>query len=161
MIGSCAKTQRYKYFYSIQTQGIKIQRYKKSWIMLENTKKILQIQTVEQWLRKKWNVLTFGDVNRFWSSSRKLKSSRQIDAERPLRPRFWDKWCKILHSRPLLALNFIIETSFFCNIFLIFSAIVQDKRPFFTTFDYIVAVIQALQFVDYKDVLRFCFFNAI
>jgi len=28
-IGSCAKTQRYKYFYSIQTQGIKIQRYKK------------------------------------------------------------------------------------------------------------------------------------
>jgi hypothetical protein len=29
-IGSCAKTQRYKYFYSIQTQGIKIQRYKKS-----------------------------------------------------------------------------------------------------------------------------------
>ena len=42
-----------------------------------------------------------------------------------------------------------------------FSAIVQDKRPFFTTFDYIVAVIQALQFVDYKDVLRFYFFNAI
>ena len=33
--------------------------------------------------------------------------------------------------------------------------------PFFTTFDYIVAVIQALQFVDYKDVLRFYFFNAI
>jgi hypothetical protein len=31
----------------------------------------------------------------------------------------------------------------------------------FTTFDYIVAVIQALQFVDYKDVLRFYFFNAI
>ena len=57
-LGSCAKTQRYKYFYSIQTQGIKIQRYKKSWIMLENTKKILQIQTVEQWHRKKWNVLT-------------------------------------------------------------------------------------------------------
>jgi hypothetical protein len=70
------------YLYSIQTQGIKIQRYKKSWIMIENTKKILQIQTVEQWLRKKWNVLTFGDVNRFWSSSRKLKSSRQIDVER-------------------------------------------------------------------------------
>jgi hypothetical protein len=75
--------------------------------------------------------------------------------------KLWDKWCKILHSRPLLALNFIIETSFFCAIFLIFSAIVQDKRPFFTTFDYIVAVIQALQFVDYKDVLRFYFFNAI
>jgi hypothetical protein len=75
--------------------------------------------------------------------------------------KLWDKWCKILHSRPLLALNFIIETSFFCTIFLIFSAIVQDKRPFFTTFDYIVAVIQALQFVDYKDVLRFYFFNAI
>jgi len=35
-IGSCAKTQRYKYFYGIQTQGIKM-RYKKSWIMLENT----------------------------------------------------------------------------------------------------------------------------
>ena len=36
------------------------------------------------------------------------------------------------------------------------------RRPFFTTgtFDYIVAVIQALQFVDYKDVLRFYFFNA-
>jgi hypothetical protein len=75
--------------------------------------------------------------------------------------KLWDKWCQILHSRPLLALNFIIETSFFCAIFLIFSAIVQDKRPFFTTFDYIVAVIQALQFVDYKDVLRFYFFNAI
>jgi hypothetical protein len=88
----------------------------------------------------------------------------------PLRPgvlgllkatqKLWDKWCKILHSRPLLALNFIIETSFFCTIFLIFSAIVQDKRPFFTTFDYIVAVIQALQFVDYKDVFRFYFLNA-
>jgi hypothetical protein len=51
--------------------------------------------------------------------------------------KLWDKWCKILHSRSLLALNFIIETSFFCTIFLIFSAIVQDKRPFFTTFDYI------------------------
>jgi hypothetical protein len=36
-----------------------------------------------------------------------------------------------------------------------------DKRPFFTTFDYIVAVIQALQFVDYKDVLRLYFLNAI
>ena len=58
MIGNCSKTQRYKYFYSIQTQGIKIQRYNKSWIMLENTKKILQIQTVEQWHRKKLNVLT-------------------------------------------------------------------------------------------------------
>jgi hypothetical protein len=58
--------------------------------------------------------------------------------------KLWDKWCKIPHSRPLLALNFIIETSFFCTIFLIFSAIVQDYRPFFTTFDYIVAVIQAL-----------------
>jgi hypothetical protein len=79
------------------------------------------------------------DVNRFWSSWRKLKSSRQIDADSPLRPgvaqgsqKLWSKWCKILHSRPLLTLNFIIETSFFCTIFLIFSAIVQDKRPFFT-----------------------------
>jgi hypothetical protein len=35
------------------------------------------------------------------------------------------------------------------------------ERPFFITFDYIVAVIQTLQFVDYKDVLRFYFFNAI
>jgi hypothetical protein len=99
-----------------------------------------------------------------------LKSSRQIDTNGtslrraeldPLRPGVWDKWCKILHSRPLLALNFIIETSFFGTIFLIFSAIVQDKRPFFTTFDYIVTVVQALQFVDYTDVLRFYFFNAI
>jgi hypothetical protein len=101
-----------------------------------------------------------------------LKSSRQINADstavrrtelarRPLWLGVWDKWCKILHSRPLLALNFIIETSFDCTVFLIFSAIVQEKRPFFTTFDYIVAVIQALQFVDYKDVLRFYFFNAI
>jgi hypothetical protein len=79
----------------------------------------------------------------------------------PLRPELWDKWCKILHSRPLLALNFIIETSFFCTIFLIFSANVQNKRLFSTTFDYTVAVIQALQFVDYKEVLRFYFFNAI
>ena len=63
---------------------------------------------------------------------------------RTAQPGIWDKWCKIMHSRPLLALNFIIETSFFCTIFLIFSAIVQDKRPFFTTFDYIVAVIQAI-----------------
>jgi hypothetical protein len=45
------------------------------------------------------------------------------------------------------AFDFIIETSFFCTIFLIFTAIAQDKRLFFTTFDYIVAVIQALQFV--------------
>ena len=29
--------------------------------------------------------------------------------------KLWDKWCKILHSRPLLALNFIIETSFLCT----------------------------------------------
>jgi hypothetical protein len=75
--------------------------------------------------------------------------------------KLWDKWCKILHSMPLLALNFIIKTSFFCTIFLIFSAIVQDKNPFFTTFDYIMAVIQALQFVVYKVVLRFYFFNVI
>jgi hypothetical protein len=54
-----------------------------------------------------------------------------------------------------------LKLHFFCTIFLIFSAIVQDKRPFFTTFDYIVAVIQALPFVDYKDVLRFYFLNAI
>jgi hypothetical protein len=27
--------------------------------------------------------------------------------------KLWDKWCKILHSSPLLALDFIIETSFF------------------------------------------------
>ena len=71
------------------------------------------------------------DVNRFWSSRRKLKSSRQIDADGCLlRPGVWDKWCKILHSRPLLALNFIIETSFLCTMFLIFSAIVQIKDPF-------------------------------
>ena len=31
--------------------------------------------------------------------------------------KLWDKWCKILHSRPLLAHNFIIETSYFCTIF--------------------------------------------
>jgi hypothetical protein len=37
----------------------------------------------------------------------------------------------------------------------------NGKSHFLTTFDYIVAVIQALQFVDYKDVLRFYFFNAI
>ena len=37
---------------------LKYRGTKKSWIMLENTKKILQIQTVEQWHRKKWNVLT-------------------------------------------------------------------------------------------------------
>ena len=53
--------------------------------------------------------------------------------------KLWDKWCKILHVISLLKLNF------FCTIFLIFSAIVQDKRPFFTTFDYIVAAIQALE----------------
>jgi hypothetical protein len=56
---------------------------------------------------------------------------------------------EILHSRPLLALKFIIETSFFCTIFLIFSAIViKDFFFYLTTFDNIVAVIQALQFVD-------------
>ena len=31
--------------------------------------------------------------------------------------KLWDKWCKILHSRLLLALNFIIETSFFLYYF--------------------------------------------
>ena len=35
-------------------------------------------------------------------------------------PEVWDKWCKNLHSRPLLAPNFIIETSFVCTIFLIY-----------------------------------------
>ena len=63
------------------------------------------------------------------------KLSRQIDADGTAIHRafmagglgaaqgpqkLWDKWCKILHSRPLLALNFIIEASFFCTIFLIF-----------------------------------------
>jgi hypothetical protein len=42
-----------------------------------------------------------------------------------------------------------------------YTVFVLDLRPFFTTFDYIVAVIQALQFVDYKDVLRLYSFNAI
>jgi hypothetical protein len=65
-------------------------------------------------------VLLFRDVNRFWSSRRKLKSSRQIDVDRAVEPEVWDKWCKIRHSRPLLAFNFIIETSFFCTIFLIY-----------------------------------------
>jgi hypothetical protein len=45
----------------------------------------------------------------------------------------------------------LLKLLFFCTIFLIFSAIVRDKRPFFTTFDYIVAVIQALQFVSVFD----------
>ena len=94
-----------------------------------------------------------------WKVAGKLMRTVRRESQDP--QKLWDKWCKILHSRPLLALNLIIETSFFCTIFLMFSAIVQDKRPFFTTFDYIVAVIQALQFVDYKDVLRFYFFNAI
>ena len=79
------------------------------------------------------------DVNRFWSSRRKLKSSRQIDADgtavcrqarRPLRPGVWDKWCKILHSRPLLALNFIIEISFFVLFFSYFQQLFKIKDPF-------------------------------
>ena len=83
-----------------------------------------------------WKVHGVRDVNRFWSSRRKLKNSCQIDADGGLEvaqgpQKLWDKWCKILHSRPLLPLNFIIETSFFCTIFLMFSAIVQDKRPFY------------------------------
>jgi hypothetical protein len=99
-----------------------------------------------------------------------LKSSRQI-ALCPLRPRVWGplkvprssgingaKSCILGLSWHLISL---LKLHFFCTIFLIFSAIVQDKKLFFTTFDYIVAVIQALQFVDYKDVLRFYFFNAI
>jgi hypothetical protein len=44
-----------------------------------------------------------------------------------------DKCCKILNYTPLLALNFTIETSFCCTFFLIFSAIVQNKRPFFSS----------------------------
>ena len=64
----------------------------------------------------------------YWKVAGKLKLTRC-----PLQPMVWDKWWKILHSRPLLALNFIIETSFFCTIFLIFSAIVQNKRPFFSS----------------------------
>jgi len=68
-----------------------------------------------------------------------LKSSRQID-QCPLLPevwgatqgppKLWDKWCKILHSRPLLALNFIIEASFFLYHFCHIFSNVQDKRPF-------------------------------
>ena len=38
-------------------------------------------------------------------------------AQCPLRPGVWDKWCNILHSRPLLAIYFIIETSFFLYYF--------------------------------------------
>ena len=109
------------------------------------------------------------DVNRFWSS-------RQIDADgtavRCAEPStVWGpsvaprssgingaKSCILGLSWHLISL---LKLHFFCTIFLIFSAIVQDKRPFFTTFDYIVAVIQALRFVDYKDVLRFYFLNAI
>jgi hypothetical protein len=45
----------------------------------------------------------------------------------------------------------LLKLLFFCTIFLILSAIVQDKRPFFTTFDYIVAAFQALQFVSVFD----------
>ena len=79
------------------------------------------------------------DVNRFWSSRGKLKSSRQIDADgtavcrqarRPLRPGVWDKWCKILHSRPLLALNFVIEISFFVLFFSYFQQLFKIKDPF-------------------------------
>jgi hypothetical protein len=47
------------------------------------------------------------------------------------------------------------------SFFSYFQQLIKIKEPFLTTFDYIVAVIQALQFVDYKDVLRFYFFNAI
>ena len=69
--------------------------------------------------------------------------------------KLWDKWCKILHLISLLKLNF------FVLFFSYFQQLFKIKDPFFATFDYIVAVIQALQFVDYKDVLRFYFFNAI
>ena len=113
-----------------------------------------------------WKVHGVRDVNRFWSSRRKLKNSSQIDVDgvwRSLKaPRSSGiNGAKSCILRPLLPLNFIIETSFFCTIFFIFSAIVQDKKTFFTTFDYLVAVIQALQFVDYTDVLRLYSFNAI
>jgi hypothetical protein len=93
-----------------------------------------------------------------------LKSSRQIDADGtvelgvlygrgPLKaPRSSGingaKSCILGLSWHLIS---FLKLHFFCTIFLIFSAIVQDKRPFFTTFDYIVAVIQALQSVDYKE----------
>jgi hypothetical protein len=62
--------------------------------------------------------------------------------------KLWDKWCKILHSRSLLGLNFIIETSFFVLFFSYFQQLFKIKDSFFTTFDYIVAVIQTLQFVE-------------
>ena len=44
--------------------------------------------------------------------------------------KLWDKWCKILHSRPLLALNFIIETSFFVLFFSYFQQLFKIKDPF-------------------------------
>ena len=65
-ISSCKSTY-HTITASIQKQGIKIQRYKKSGIMLENIKKILQIQTVEQWHRKKWNVW-HKNINFYFSS---------------------------------------------------------------------------------------------
>jgi hypothetical protein len=79
-------------------------------------------------------------------------------AQCPLRPGVWDKWCKILHSRHLISL---LKLHFFVLLFSYFQQLFKIKRHFFTTFDYIVAVIQVLQFVDYKDVLRFYYFNAI
>ena len=49
----------------------------------------------------------------------------------------------------------LLKLHFFVLFFSYFQQLFKIKDPFFTTFDYIVAVIQALQFVDYKDVLRF------
>jgi hypothetical protein len=44
--------------------------------------------------------------------------------------KLWDKWCKILHSRPLLGLNFIIETSFFVLFFSYFQQLFKIKDSF-------------------------------
>jgi hypothetical protein len=73
------------------------------------------------------------DVNRFWSSRRKLKSSRQIDADGRGSGINGAKSCIIGLSWHLISL---LKLHFFVLFFSYFQQIVQDKRPFFTTFDH-------------------------
>ena len=98
-----------------------------------------------------------------------MKSSRQIDADdAAVRRALYGRGSRINGAKScILGLSWhlisLLKLHFFVLFFSYFQQLFKIKDPpfFFTTFDYIVAVIQALQFVDNKDVSRFYFFNAI
>jgi hypothetical protein len=69
--------------------------------------------------------------------------------------KLWDKWCKILHSRPLLGLNFIIETSFFVLFFSYFQQLFKIKDSFLLLSELSVAL-QEVALMQKKFLFYIC-----